>query len=141
MLQIDLLLDRLDLIGRDLKGQVTAIPGHLSVRSLTSVSNSWSLVEPPSWERVGNLTEKRLPGWLSATQGVETDVMCVEIHDILKSELDSAESDSKPSCNLAHWNAASHRRNHLASALFGACFLVIAFSLTGGLPPIIWESR
>ena len=55
--------------------------------------------------------------------------MCVEIHDILKSELDSAESNSKYPCNLAHRNATSHRCNHLSPALFNACFLTIVVSL------------
>lgn len=62
------------------------------------------------------------------------DVIRIEVHDILKSELYGTESNLRPSCNLTYWNAALHGRKHLSPVLFNACFLAIVLSLTGGLP-------
>ena len=66
--------------GFEMKGQVSASPGHLKCRAMASDSIRGSLHKPFSGHRVRDGAQEDLVGGVSASQGVEVDAVGGQVH-------------------------------------------------------------
>src|SRR5436190_1190200 len=69
-----------DLSGKLLIGQVTALAAQLGRVSMASDSIPRSLLEPPARQLVRHLAQQRLVCGIAPSQGIEADLVGIEVH-------------------------------------------------------------